>query len=137
VIEVEENSTEKNEDWWQGKLRGQTGLFPSSYVERITHSLPPAPPAPTIVKSSRPGSEVAAPTYTPYRSTHVAMNQYQSEGGPNALGLQPSQPEEAKRAKYDHLRSTVRTFLSYPPRSLSPDEFSVLLLERTLDPQVG
>jgi len=108
VIEVDESSTEKNEDWWQGRIRGQIGLFPSSYVERIVHSLPPVPtPAPTIMKSSRPSSEVAAPTYTPYRSTHVAMNHYPSGGGPNALGLQPSQPDETMRGKYDHLKSTM------------------------------
>lgn len=115
IIDVEESSTEKNEDWWTGKVRGQSGLFPSNYVERILHSLPPPPPAPMISKSSRPGSEVGVtPTYVPYRSTHAAMNSYPVGGGPNALGLQPSQPpqqsgsEEPKRAgKYDHLKGTV------------------------------
>lgn len=115
IIDVEESSTEKNEDWWTGKVRGQSGLFPSNYVERILHSLPPPPPAPMISKSSRPGSEVGVtPTYVPYRSTHAAMNSYPVGGGPNALGLQPSQPpqqsgsEEPKRAgKYDHLKGTM------------------------------
>lgn len=104
VIEVEENSIEKSEDWWQGKVGGRSGLFPSSYVERIYYTLPPEP-APMVMKSSRPSSEVSAPTYTPYRSKHVAMNS--SGGGPNALGLQPTQTDEAKRAKYEHLKSTM------------------------------
>jgi len=105
VIEVDSKSAEANADWWTGKVRGQTGLFPSSYVERIIHSLPPPAPAPKVRSSSRPGSEVSAPTYTPYRSTHVAMNPV--GGGPNALGLQPVQQEDAKKGKYDHLKSTM------------------------------
>jgi hypothetical protein len=101
---VEEGSTEKNEDWWLGRVGGRSGLFPSSYVERIYYTLPPEP-APMVMKSSRPSSEVSAPTYTPYRSKHVAMNP--SGGGPNALGLQPTQTDEAKRARIEGLKSTV------------------------------
>jgi hypothetical protein len=78
------------------------------------HALPPSPPAPTIMKASRPSSEVSAPTYTPYRSTHAAMNP--TDGGPNALGLQPSQGDEQKKGKYDHLKRTVRLPLLPPPR---------------------
>jgi hypothetical protein len=108
-------SAEKNADWWQGTIRGQTGLFPSTYVERIVHALPPSPsaPAPAIMKASRPGSEVSAPTYTPYRSTHAAMNP--TDGGPNALGLQAPQGDEQKKSKYDHLKRTVRLPLPFPP----------------------
>jgi len=105
LITVDAASAENNADWWQGTIRGQTGLFPSTYVERIMHALPPSPPAPTIMKASRPSSEVSAPTYTPYRSTHAAMNP--TDGGPNALGLQPSQGDEQKKGKYDHLKRTM------------------------------
>ncbi|KAG8785889.1 hypothetical protein FRC15_000506 [Serendipita sp. 397] len=58
-----------------------------------------------IMKSSRPSSEVNAPSYTPYRSTHVAMN---SQGnGPNALGLHAPQADEQRRNKYEHIKSTM------------------------------
>lgn len=105
LITVDAVSAEKNADWWEGTIRGQSGLFPSTYVERITHALPPSPPAPAIVQASRPSSEVSAPTYTPYRSTHAAMNP--ADGGPNALGLQAPQGDEQKKGKYDHLKRTM------------------------------
>ena len=108
---MDATSASQNADWWSGTVRGQTGLFPSTYVERLTHALPPSPPAPAIMKSSRPSSEVSAPTYTPYRSTHAAMNP--GDGRPNALGLSPAQVEEQKRGKYDHLKSTVRLLPFY------------------------
>ncbi|CCA71463.1 hypothetical protein PIIN_05402 [Serendipita indica DSM 11827] len=110
VIEVDERSTEKNADWWTGTVRGRSGLFPSTYVERITHMVPPTPP-PMIIKGSRPSSEVSAPTYTPYRSTHAALNASTglggTSGGPNAIGLQPAQHDPAKRARYEHLKTTM------------------------------
>ncbi|KAG8825869.1 hypothetical protein FRC17_008489 [Serendipita sp. 399] len=104
TIEVDQESTEKNADWWMGTIRGRKGLFPSTYVERIVHAVPP-PPAPLIMKSSRPSSEVSAPTYTPYRSTHAAMNQQGT--GANALGLHAPQADEQKRAKYEQMKSTM------------------------------
>lgn len=107
LVVVDANSAAQNADWWTGTVRGQTGLFPSTYVERIVHALPPSPPAPAIMKNSRPSSEVSAPTYTPYRSAHAAMNP--SDGGPNALGLQPAQADEQKAGKYDRLKSTMAT----------------------------
>lgn len=106
---MDEDSTEKNEDWWYGKVRGRSGLFPRAYVERIEHAVPPPPP-PMIRKSSRPGSEVSAvaPSYIPYRSTHAAMA-HPPDGGPNALGLHAPKADEARKGKYDHLKSTVRS----------------------------
>jgi len=106
IIEVDEDSTEQNEDWWYGRVRGRAGLFPRAYVERLVHAVPPPPP-PMIRKSSRPPSEVGAiaPSYVPYRSTHVAMNP--ADGGPNVLGLHAPRNDEAKRAKYDHYKATM------------------------------
>lgn len=110
LVTVDVTSTQQNADWWTGTVRGQTGIFPSTYVERLMHALPPSPPAPAIMKSSRPSSEVSAPTYTPYRSTHNTMNP--NDGGPNALGLQPAQTDEQKAGKYNRLKSTVRNEIS-------------------------
>ncbi|KAG0163804.1 hypothetical protein DFQ28_009461 [Apophysomyces sp. BC1034] len=36
-----------NNDWWRGTLRGQTGMFPSNYVQKMTSAPPPPPPSQT------------------------------------------------------------------------------------------
>lgn len=112
IIQVLESST-ANEDWWEGNVQNsqRVGLFPSNYVERTVHSLPPPPPK--VSKTSKPAiknaSESPPVTYVPYRSTHAAMAHPHS-GGPNAVGLQqqaPTRAEEGKKARLDQLKNTV------------------------------
>jgi hypothetical protein len=85
-----------------------------------------------IRKSSRPPSEVGgvAPSYAPYRSTHMAMNP--PDGSRNALGLQQQAPknDEGRAGKYDHLKATVRTRCHFrtPPPSLSSFSLSYPIL---------
>lgn len=41
--------TDVGEGWWEGlSSKGQSGLFPEAYVERITASNPPSMPAPVL-----------------------------------------------------------------------------------------
>jgi len=78
IIEIVQ---ETNNDWWTGRYNGREGLFPSTYVEKLSSapsSRPPAPPVPrtSTFKSnynnnysdSRPLGSPAAPnpTYPPY-----------------------------------------------------------------------
>ena len=36
-------------DWWKGSLNGKVGLFPSSYLEKSSISIPKSEPAPVTI----------------------------------------------------------------------------------------
>ena len=40
VVDVHDNTTYK--DWWKGSFRGQVGIFPANYVEKLATSVPAA-----------------------------------------------------------------------------------------------
>jgi hypothetical protein len=118
IIEI---ISETNTDWWTGKVNGRSGLFPSNYVEKFVHPLPPAlanlnsssPSNPqhaaVHVHDTPPTTHSEAPLHVPYRSTHAAMASPPG-GGPNAIGLQPAvvhQEPEKKDSKYSHLKNTM------------------------------
>jgi hypothetical protein len=99
IIEI---ISETNADWWTGKVNGRTGLFPSNYVEKLVHPVPPAlanlnPSSPSNpqqivvhVHNNQPQPEDSQP-YVPYRGTHP---QVQHEA-------------ERKDGKYTQLKSTM------------------------------
>ena len=99
IIEI---VSEANADWWTGKVNGRTGLFPSNYVEKLVHPVPPAlanlnssspsNPQQIVVHVHQPQPE-PDPQYGPYRSTH-APAQVQHEG-------------EKREGKYTQLKSTM------------------------------
>jgi drebrin-like protein len=73
-----------DEDWWMGEnARGQSGLFPSNYVELVKDNdsnAPPAAsanmdPAPSAPTAGSPGGSKAGPTAT-------ALYDYEAAGKP-------------------------------------------------------
>jgi drebrin-like protein len=51
-----------DEDWWMGEnARGQSGLFPSNYVELVEEGDDNAPPAPSSNLGPTPSAPAAGP----------------------------------------------------------------------------
>ena len=88
---------ETNADWWTGKAHGRTGLFPSTYVEKV----PPITHAQT------------GKSYKPFGAAYHGMDAPPPQGqGTNSLGLAQQPEEEGKKDKFGGLKNTVRS-LSY------------------------
>ena len=47
--ELVEVLDQEDTDWWKGSLNGKVGLFPSSYVEKSSISIPKSEPAPVTI----------------------------------------------------------------------------------------
>lgn len=91
IIDINE---EANADWWNGTVRGRTGLFPSSYVERI------APYSAGNEKGEKPA----------YRPFGAALH---GTGAPTAAvanGLQPDPEQDKKKNKFGKYKETVSLF---------------------------
>ncbi|GAA6024198.1 hypothetical protein JCM11491_001281 [Sporobolomyces phaffii] len=92
VIDIVE---EVNNDWWKGRLHGQTGLFPSNHVERIANSSnrapPPPPPAPAHSQSNGP-----------YDVGHPQPSQSSFSSGPpmSSYGVPPPPPPHQGQYAY-------------------------------------
>jgi len=105
IIEI---ISESNADWWTGKVNGRTGLFPSNYVEKLVH---PVPPALANLNSSSPSNPQQIvlhvhqtqpeasqqPQYVPHRGTQAAPPVQHHE----------SERPEKKEGKYSQLKSTM------------------------------
>ncbi|EIN05024.1 SH3-domain-containing protein [Punctularia strigosozonata HHB-11173 SS5] len=126
--EIIEIVAETNEDWWTGKHRGKTGLFPSNYVVKIAESalparnLPPvraySGPAPPIVLHAPPAppyesGQVGAPRekapYKPFGAALHGSDLPPSAGTPqtNSVGLQEAPGQDKKKSKYGALGNTM------------------------------
>ncbi|KAF9484361.1 SH3-domain-containing protein [Pholiota conissans] len=89
---------DKNADWWRGRLRGNEGLFPSSYVSRI----PQGPSHSEKVSANVPlPGNMYSPPYPPYQYQHQPpQNSYYGpppgapyppyQGGPQPVPNQPA-----------------------------------------------
>ncbi|KAF8628008.1 hypothetical protein AX15_004127 [Amanita polypyramis BW_CC] len=90
IIEIVE---ETNADWWMGRVKGRQGLFPSSYVEKVTS----ATPTPATEK----------PAYRPFGAAYHGMdNPPPPGGGINSLGLQQKDNSQ-KKSKFGDLGNTM------------------------------
>lgn len=86
-------------------MNGKQGLFPSTYVERIS-----APAATSNGDVTASGKK----PYKPFGAAYHGMNTPPPPGqGVNSLGLQEKEGTEAKKDKYGQYKSTVSDFLFY------------------------
>ncbi|KAF9048551.1 SH3 domain-containing protein [Panaeolus papilionaceus] len=92
IIELVE---ETNADWWTGRIHNQTGLFPSTYVEKL------------------PQRHVAAgstnkPAYKPFGAAYHGMNAPPPPGqGTNSVGLQEQPGQEEKKQGFGKYKATL------------------------------
>jgi len=91
-------SPDDNNDWWTGRLNGNTALFPSNYVEKISNFAPPpaAPPnfgmAPNAMPSGGPTYRLPPPPsmsgppppINSYNSGAPPFTGYPQQGGPSS-----------------------------------------------------
>lgn len=85
IIEI---VAETNEDWWTGRINGRQGLFPSSYVEKISSSAsPPSYPPPNEMRGASPAAPPAQ-----YNSGPPVPYQPAYNGPPQGYQSQPPQP---------------------------------------------
>ena len=107
VIEIVE---ETNADWWTGRARGKQGLFPATYVEKITAPSPPArslPPAYTGAKEKPVYKPFGGAAYNPPPSN--APPQQPAAPSTNSVGLQQDTAgQEQKKSKFGKYGNTVR-----------------------------
>ncbi|KAI9512956.1 SH3-domain-containing protein [Russula earlei] len=80
----ESNDLSFRADWWTGKVNGRQGLFPSSYVEKVSRPVgPPSYPPPSETVAVAP-----TPSLVPYNSAPSAPYQPAYDGPPQG-GYQP------------------------------------------------
>lgn len=89
VIEILE---ETSPDWWNGRLNGREGMFPSNRCIKLE------PAATTTSQSTGPGR---------YLSTHNSSSTFSSSTGVNKFGLKPASVDPEKKDKYGKLKSTM------------------------------
>ncbi|KAG6892365.1 hypothetical protein C0992_000756, partial [Termitomyces sp. T32_za158] len=96
---------ENNADWWTGTLNGRSGLFPSSYVEKLPPSAAPSvSQAPFITNSTTSGSK----TYKPFGAAHHGEDVPPPPGqGVNSIGLQEKNGTEEKKSKFGKYGNTM------------------------------
>ncbi|KAI4522939.1 SH3-domain-containing protein [Schizophyllum commune Loenen D] len=106
VIEIVE---ETNADWWTGRARGKQGLFPATYVEKITAPFPPArslPPAYTGAKEKPVYKPFGGAAYNPPPSN--APPQQPAAPSTNSVGLQQDTAgQEQKKSKFGKYGNTM------------------------------
>ncbi|KAJ4272338.1 actin binding protein [Fusarium torreyae] len=90
-----------DEDWWMGtNSRGESGLFPSNYVELVgddepaepAAAAPPSPPVPAAEPEPEPQPQPQAPAEAPADAGHTAVALYDYEA---AEDNELSFPEDA------------------------------------------
>jgi len=98
VIEIVE---ETNADWWTGRNKGEQGLFPSSYVERLSPGHSPQP-FQEKMKYGAPGYNDHA-NHPPPRQT----NAVDDTPVVNSVGLQPDEGQGKKKKKFGPFGNTI------------------------------
>ncbi|KAG6369401.1 hypothetical protein JVT61DRAFT_14933 [Boletus reticuloceps] len=95
--------SQKNGDWWLGRVRGQEGLFPSNHVEKVeSGALAPAPVTNTMATTSTGRS------YHPFGAALHGMDTPPQNGtGVNSIGLQQASGQPEKKKKYGALGNTM------------------------------
>ena len=104
IIEI---ISESNADWWTGKANGRTGLFPSNYVEKLVH---PVPPALANLNSSSPNPQsIVVHVHQPQSQSEASQPQYAAYNRtPQAPPMHhESDKGEKKEGKYSQLKSTM------------------------------
>ncbi|KAF8339563.1 SH3 domain-containing protein [Cantharellus anzutake] len=104
-----------NDDWWTGSLNGQTGLFPSNYVEKMqaNDSSPPPPSgvySSTLVQTTYTYSEKPGPPQPVHAPPYQASGPtYNPPPGPSSTTVVVQQPDGApgKKSKFGRLGSTM------------------------------
>ncbi|KAG6861230.1 hypothetical protein C0995_002351 [Termitomyces sp. Mi166 len=96
---------ENNADWWTGIINGRSGLFPSSYVEKLPPSLPSVSKAPFVTNSATSGSKTP---YRPFGAVHHGRDVPPPPGqGVNSIGLQEKSGKEEKKSKFGKYGDTM------------------------------
>ncbi|KIJ11985.1 hypothetical protein PAXINDRAFT_83550 [Paxillus involutus ATCC 200175] len=94
--EMIEIVSEKNADWWLGKVSGKEGLFPSNHVEKVQS----ASPATTTIMATRP--------YRPFGAAlHGTDTPPPTGAGVNSIGLQQTSGQAEKKSKYSAFGNTM------------------------------
>ena len=79
-------------------MNGKQGLFPSTYVEKLSH------PVST-------GNSTAKKPYKPFGAAYQGMDSPPpADQGVNSIGLQEKEGTEAKKDKFGKYKSTVKDF---------------------------
>ncbi|KAH0833165.1 hypothetical protein J3R83DRAFT_12192 [Lanmaoa asiatica] len=90
--------SEKNGDWWLGRVRGKEGLFPANHVEKVESAA--LAPAPTMTATGKP--------YRPFGAALHGTGTPPSNGaGVNSIGLQQAPGQAEKKTKYGALGNTM------------------------------
>jgi len=94
--ELIEVVSEKNQDWWLGRVRGREALFPSNHVEQV---------------DSPQADVVATTTRKPYRPFGAALHGTDKPPatgtGVNSVGLQEASGQAEKKNKYGKYGNTM------------------------------
>lgn len=88
--EVIEIVKEVNADWWEGRVRGRQGLFPSNYVEKM---------------ATDPEKRGYKPFMAAYHGSDVPPAP--AAGATNSVGLQEAPGQEKKKNKFGSLGNTL------------------------------
>lgn len=110
VIEI---VAETNADWWEGKIHGKQGLFPSNHVEKL--SSPITPSQPMNEKASAVQSQaVQKPVYKPFKAAYHGTDVPPPVQVPqvNSVGLAQDPGQAQKKSKYGALGNTVSFMLN-------------------------
>ncbi|KAG5353149.1 hypothetical protein C0989_009994 [Termitomyces sp. Mn162] len=97
---------ENNADWWTGTVNGRSGLFPSSYVEKLSPSPTPSiSKAPFVTNSTTSGSKTP---YRPFGAAYHGRDVPPPPGqGVNSVGLQEQNGKEEKKSKFGKYGDTM------------------------------
>lgn len=97
--ELIEVVSEKNEDWWLGRVRGREALFPSNHVESVDAS--------TIPQAGAVATTAQKP-YRPFGAALHGTDKPPATGvGVNSVGLQEASGQAEKKNKYGKYGNTM------------------------------
>ncbi|EIW84173.1 SH3-domain-containing protein [Coniophora puteana RWD-64-598 SS2] len=98
--ELIELVSQKNADWWSGRVRGKEGLFPSNHVEKVDSTAAPSPTSTAVTTAKKP--------YKPFGAAlHGADTPPPSTTGINSVGLQQAPGQAEKKSKYGKYGNTM------------------------------
>jgi len=94
--ELIEVVSEKNHDWWLGRVRGREALFPSNHVEQVD-----SPQADVVTTTTKK-------PYRPFGAALHGMDTPPATGaGVNSVGLQEASGQTEKKNKYGKYGNTM------------------------------
>ena len=98
--ELIELVSEKNTDWWLGRVRGKEGLFPSNHVEKVDLAAAQSPASTAVSANKKP--------YKPFGAAlHGTDTPPPSTTGINSVGLQQAPGQAEKKSKFGKYGNTM------------------------------